>query len=267
MTAVAGSGPESIATDVYGLRLGAAAAQLLIVDAYDRWETQSFSGGLNHNFAASHGRGVATHGNSFDTCANEAVGAGINLGSYAVVIWAAGDESTTDETYSASEQTLVSAYLAAGGKLFTTGNEIGWDLGRTTRPVADQAFYANYLKAAFVTDNSGDYTVDSTGGSSCFGAHSFNYGNGGDSPYLPGFPDVIAANGGSAAALQYSAGNIAGIQYKGVFGAGTTPGALVYLGFSFETVFPESARLQMMSDVLNYFGLTGFSRVDGWTMY
>ncbi|MBX7244274.1 MAG: hypothetical protein K1X53_02175 [Candidatus Sumerlaeaceae bacterium] len=265
LTAV-GTG-ESLATDVYGVRLGTGAGQLLIVDAYDRWNTQSFSGGLNHAFAASHGRAVAAHGNSFDSCANEAVGSGVSLGGYAAVVWAAGDESTVDETFSSSEQTLVSAYVVAGGKLFVTGNEIGWDLGRTSRPAADQAFYAGYLKAAYVADNAADFTVDSTGGVSCFGAHSFTYGNGGDSPYLPGFPDVISASGGSTAALQYSAGNAAGIQYKGVFGAGSAQGALVYLAFSFETVYPESGRLQMMSDVLNYFGLTGFAEVANWPIY
>ncbi|MEO8377380.1 MAG: M1 family aminopeptidase, partial [Candidatus Sumerlaeota bacterium] len=256
----------SIPTDVYGLRLGTGTSQVLVVDGYDRWSTQAFSGGANHDFAADHGRGIAAHGNSFDTCANEAVGAGVTLGGHNAVIYVLGDESTVDETFSLSEQTLVSAYLVAGGDLFVTGNEIGWDLGRTSRPAADQAFYLDYLKAAYVADDSFDYSVSGTGGVSAFGAHSFTYGDGGDAPYLPGTPDLIATAGGSTAALEYSVGNVAGVQYKGFFGTGIVPGALVHLGFSFETVYPESSRLQMMSDVLDYFDLGGAAGVRDWTM-
>lgn len=260
---------QSIPSDVYGLRLGTGAAEILLVDGYDRWVTQTgFSNGENHDFAADHGRAIAAHGNSFDTCANEAVGAGVNLGGHGAVIYALGDESTVDETFSSSEQTNVAAYLESGGALFVTGNEIGWDLGRTSQPAPDQLFYLTYLKAAYVADDSNDYSTTGTSGvGSCFDSHSFNFGNGGDAPYLPGFPDLITTAGGSTGALEYSAGNLAGIQYKGTFGSGSTPGALVYVAFAFETVYPESSRLQMMSDVLDYFGLSGGSSVRDWMLF
>ncbi|MCC6548216.1 hypothetical protein IT570_13705 [Candidatus Sumerlaeota bacterium] len=255
---------ESSPSDVYGLRLGTGAAQILVVDGYDRWNSQS--GGVNHDFGADNGRAINAHGNSFDTYANEALGVGV-MTPYEVVVWIAGDESTADETFSDSEQGLVATYLENGGQLFATGNEIAWDLGRTSRPPSDQAFYLNYLKAAYVADSSADYSVVGTGNvpvpPSCFGTHAFTYGDGGDAPYQPGFPDLIAAAGGSDAAIQYSAGNVAGVQYKGIFGGGSTPGALVYLGFAFETVYPESSRLQMMSDVLDYFTLSP-SRAGDW---
>jgi hypothetical protein len=95
-------------------------------------------------------------------------------------------------------------------------------------------------------------TVEGTGGASAFGTTGFEFG-GGDAPYTPGYPDVIAANG-STAALQYSAGNVAAIQYSGTFGSSATPGMLIYLAFSFETLSSEAERVQLMHDVLTWFG-------------
>lgn len=252
LTAV-GTG-ESAPSDVYSVRVGPGAASLLIVDAYDRWNTQAFSGGLNHAIAAMHGRAVAAYGTPFDTCANEEVGGMFSLGSYEVVDWICGDESTVHETFSAAEQTLVSAYLEGGGKLLVSGNEIGWDLDRPSGPTgADRAFYNNYLRADYVADDSNDYTVTGTGGSSAFTSHAFSYGSGGDSPYHPDFPDVVAAVS-STPAIEYSPGVIAGIQYSGTFGASATPGMLVHLGFAFETINSEPQRIQAMDDVLSWFG-------------
>ncbi len=60
---------------------------------------------------------------------------------------------------------------------------------------------------------------------------------------------------------------MAGVQYKGTFGASATPGAVVNLGLGFETVYPLASRNQMMSDVLNYFltpvpvGITYFGQL------
>ncbi|MBN1475239.1 hypothetical protein JXA47_00650 [Candidatus Sumerlaeota bacterium] len=249
---------EGAPSDVQGVRLGVGTAGALIVDGYDRWDTQTeFNpSGVNQDFVADHGRAVGAYGTPFDSCANEVVGAGVDLGDYPIVIWICGDESTVDETFSAAEQDLVETFLEGGGKLFVSGNELGWDLGRSTRPQEDQDFYHDYLRASYVADDSGDHTVVGTGSVpvvSAFGTHAFSYGDGGDAPYLPGYPDLIAANG-SDAALEYSAGNVAGVQYAGTFGSGSQPGMLIYLGFAFETVYPEAARVQMMEDVLTWFG-------------
>lgn len=251
-TALPNEGPPS---DVMGVRLGIGPGEVLVVDAYDRWNSQpAFSGGQNHFFPASHGRAVAAHGTPFDSCANEALGAGVALTSYPIVVWSCGDESTVDETLSDSEQGLVRAFLEGGGKMFITGNEIGWDLGRSgVSSPTDLDFYNNWLHATYVADASYSYTTSGEGSPSCFGTHAFAFGTGGDAPYLPGYPDVLAANGADVA-LRYGSGDVAGIQFEGLFGAGTTPGQLVYLGFAFETVFDEPAREQMMRDVLDWFG-------------
>jgi peptidase M1-like protein len=250
LSSVNASLEESGFSDVLGVRVGP--DPLLIVDGYDRWPSQS--GGVNHDFIADHGRAVSAHGTPFDSCANEAVGRGVDLTDHGIVIWMCGDESTICETISVREQRLLTAFLKGGGKLFVTGNEIGWDISRESFAcIEDRDFFGEYLRADYVANDSGDYAVSGTGGSSCFGAHAFSFGDGGDSPYLPASPDVIAASG-STVALEYSPGIVAGIQHSGLFGAGSTPGMLVHLGFAFETVYPENARLQMMDDVLTWFG-------------
>lgn len=265
-------------SDVYGVRRGNGAPRALVVDAYDRWNDQTTLNpdGLNHAFSASHGRAIAANAWGFDSCANEAAGFLIPLTDYDAVVWFCGDESTADESFSATEQGVVSAYLDGGGRLFTSGNEIGWDLGRTSRPQADQDFYAEYLKGVYVRDRADEpigstnviYTAGGTGAGSLFGFDAYTYGNGGDSPYLPGWPDEIDAIPGAGLALEYLPGRGAGVWYEGLFGTGTTPGKVVYTGFSFETIYPEAARHQFMKRVLDAFvPPTTSINEDTWSLF
>lgn len=236
-------GPPS---DLYGTKLLGSREKCLIVDGYDRWTAQSV-------FAAIHGRAVAAFNTPFDTCANEAVGQSISLSDYPIVIWVLGDESTDDETFSSTEQTLVANYLDNGGALFVSGNEIGWDLGRSgTSSTEDVAFYQNYLKAQFIDDDSNTYTVNGTGGNSVFETVAYSFGSG-DALYTPRYPDVIAPFG-SDAAMEYNDGSLAGVQYFGSFGTKSdVNGGVIYLGFAFETLDSEIMREQVMAQVLSAF--------------
>jgi subtilisin family serine protease len=62
------------------------------------------------------------------------------------VVWLTGDDYTTSLT--ATDQAEIAAYLDGGGRLFISGQDIGYDIGTTP-------FYANYLHAAFVQDDVG----------------------------------------------------------------------------------------------------------------
>jgi aminopeptidase N len=252
------SSNESLPSDVYGARLGAGAASALVVDGYDRWNGQTaLSLGRNQNFAAIHGQAISAYGTPFDTFANEAVGSA-TLGSYDIVIWICGDESSADETFSSTEQSRVEAFLEGGGKLFVSGNEIAWDLeGRGGETTADRNFLHNYLRAAYARDDSLDYTTEGAGGSSIFGTRAQAFGTGADSPYFPDTPDVITPSGvGTDTAMDYDTSVVAGVQYAGTFGSSATPGKVVYLSFAFETISPESARNSVMHDVLSWFNAT-----------
>jgi hypothetical protein len=220
---------------------------VLIVDGFDRrssWQTPG------HPFAGWNGHALNKLDITVETCSNEAAGQILDLADYPNVIWTLGDEGTADETFDPREQELVKAYLQGGGRLFVTGSEIGYDLDRVgSSSSSDRDFYTNYLKASYIGDDSGDYTVTGLAGT-IFEGLSFSYGQ----TYEEDYPDYINASGGSEVCLDYSASRHAGVQYQGVFGDGPAEGKLVYIGFPWETIGSESARDQIMSRVMGFFG-------------
>ena len=186
-----------------------------------------------------------TTGLVVDTASNESVIAGdVNLSDYTAVVWILGEESTTDDTFNATEQAQVTAYLAAGGKLFLSGSEIGWDLDSQNN---GRTFYENTLHSNYVSDDAATYDVDGNVGS-IFDGLSFSFDDGSQF-YDVNFPDVIAPLGGSTAAMTYSTGGTAAIQFDG--GAGQPQ--IVMLGFPFETITDPIVRSTVMSRVLEYF--------------
>lgn len=268
INAVAG-GAQGPASDIHMARRSSSGHRVLIVDAWDR--------PLNEGpHALSHGLAVANHGWPFDTATNEVIGSGVNLTDYDVVIWFCGEESTPNETFSASEQELVKAFLESGGYLFTSGNEIGWDLGRNIVSITpdDRAFWTDYLKAALVPsnadDNSGSYTVNGVGGG-IFGTDVYTFGTVGQAPYRPGFPDIIRRRPGiSTMEATYATGVGVGpdagavISYFGPFGTSSAPGGVVLSGFGFETLNTVSLRNQFMTRVLDAFNQRLSTRVSDW---
>lgn len=210
------------------------------------------------DYVVQHGQSLGRCGVSFDSCQNEAVLSGaVNLADYAAVIWALGEESSADETFNSTEQTLVASHLAAGGNLFVSGSEIGWDLDRDSGPTAaDRAFLNDQLHADLggnLNDDAGTHQFAPVA-SSIFGGNSsgqFDDGTGGH--YDADFPDVLTPVGsGAMAAINYTGGRsgAAAVQYDGSAGGGR----LVFFGFPFETITESSVRDEYMADVLRFFG-------------
>ena len=188
-----------------------------------------------------------TQGLVVDTASNERVISGnISLTEYESVVWILGEESTADDTFNATEQSLVSTFLAGGGQLFLSGAEAGWDLDAQNN---GQAFYNNSLRADYVGDDAGTYSVTGTSGS-IFEGLNFNFDDG-DEFYNVDFPDRIAPTGGAVSALSYVGGNggTAAIQYDS---GGSTK--VVNFGFPFETIVDESTRNAVFGRVLDFFG-------------
>ena len=73
------------------------------------------------DYVVQHGIALGKNGVGYDSCQNEAIAGGqVRLTNYAAVIWACGEESTADETFSAQEQTRVAEYSNLGGRLFVS---------------------------------------------------------------------------------------------------------------------------------------------------
>lgn len=246
---------ESPNSDVYGFAAASRRERILIVDGFDRFGGSGSWQKSWHDFAFYFGRAIAANGFSFETCANEAIISGaVNLQDYQAVFWLLGDESTTEETFSAAEQTRVRAYLQNGGNLFVSGSEVAWDLDTQARGSSlDEAFLHDYLKADYVADDANNLSVSGIAGS-IFAGLNFTYGA---SPYPEDYPDAINAFGGGAICLRYGNGLNAGVQFAGTVSNGTRPAKLVYLGFAFETIAGAAARQEVMRRGLEFFfGMT-----------
>jgi hypothetical protein len=229
--------------------------KMLIVNGFDRP-----SAGNTYNFIRQHGAAVVAGGGTFESATNDAVISGLfRLTDYPVVDYILGDESTADESFSASEQTLVAAFLKSGGRLFVSGAEIAWDLdykGST----GDKSFLYNFLKAQYSADAPGGvsgtyYSAEGVAGSILDGLTTIDFDNGTHGTINVRYADALKPINGSEAIAEYknvSLHNIGGVSYQGMFPNGTAPGKLVYLGFPFETVYPEAVRNQLMSDVMDF---------------
>ncbi len=276
------AGGESLPGETVAVRLPVfpESPRVLIVNAYDRydrsnnlrqfttvqsWSRPGASGAIERvwprqnnsfDYVETYGKAVAHFGYAFDSCQNEAVASGLqSLNPYDIVIWAAGQESTADESFSATEQTRIAAYRNAGGNLFVSGSEIAWDLARSSGPTAaDRAFFANHLRAQFpgdAHDNSNSHTIHPLVGSIFAGRPSGSFDNGSMGINWVRTPDVITPNGtGARAALNYASGpaGAAAIQYDGSAGGGR----VVYFGFPFETLPAETVRTRYMADILGF---------------
>ena len=267
---------ESFPTETAGVRTptGPAAGRVLFVNAFDRFErTLNLRQNLTRQqyappgaagavervlprrsnsseYVVPHGLAMAAAGAAFDSCQNEDVAGGtVNLSGYRTVIWACGQESAADETFSAAEQERIAAFRLAGGSLLVTGSEIGRDLAGSSGPTAaDRSFYAQHLRAAFASDaadNSGSHTLNATTDGIFRGMNALSIDNGSRGIYPVQSPDVIApAGAGCLTAFSYSGASGGGgvIQYDGSAGGGR----VVYFGFPFETIVPASSRDEVM---------------------
>jgi len=215
-------------SDTYGVRTGVG-TRYLIVDGFSRI-TGSYTLPY-HSFNASYGEPLAELDRHFDSADNDAVTAGaINLSDYHGVVWFVGDNSSADRSLNPAEQGILGSYLDSGGRLFITGSEIGYDIGRSGSANENQAWYAEYLRATYQGDKATGLSYSGSPG--IFDGLSGQFGQ----VYPEDWPDYIAPTGGSARALDYSASQIAAVQYAGTFGGGTTDGRLIYIGFAVETI-------------------------------
>ncbi|MFO0788564.1 MAG: fibronectin type III domain-containing protein [Pirellulales bacterium] len=274
------SGGESPASEVLTALPQGGAKQVLIVNGFDRNDaSQDFRYTTQLTIPGSNvvvDRVFPRYNNSFDyvvqvqraiqaeapgvhvaSTSNEAVINGtINLNEFDTVVWISGTESTTDHTFDATEQTKVTSFIAAGGNLFVTGSELGWDLDQQN---SGRTFYESTLKADYVNDDAGTYTVAAVGGGIFAGLSNFGFSSGATFSNLDGqyydvaYPDVIAPQAGATSALTYSGGTggTAAIQYAGTGGQGS----IVMFGFPFDTITSAATRQTVMGRVLDFFGV------------
>lgn len=267
------AGGESFDSGVAGVRVtaGGAKAGVLVVDGFTRNDaglapTRYFANGLNGNvtlvrprmingfdYVKEHGLALAAAGQTFDYVGAALVSSAL-LTNYGKVVWILGEESTVDETFSSAEQTAATAYLNAGGRLFVSGAEIGWDLGRAgVSSAADVNFFTNVLRAVYASDSGATGQVTGTAGGFLSGVSiAFNYTNLLPQVYAANYPDVLRVGSGAVTAAVYgaSAAGTSGaiIQYS------NATYRTVVMGFPFETITNAETRATVMTKAMQFLG-------------
>lgn len=237
---------ESPWSNVLGVGEFFSRKKILIVDGFER-KTGSWRGN-QHTFILRYGKALQPYSLDFESVKCDLVKDNfINLRNYEMVVWMSGDESTENETFSTSEQNQVKLFLENGGKLFVTGSELGWDLYEKGNS-ADKAFYNQYLKASYISDNSASNSALGIA-NSCFDGLNFYFGQ----TYYEDYPDEISTYDGSTLSMKYSNNKGAGISYAGNFGSSNKAGKTIYLAFPLETTANDSAFNAVIFNAMKYF--------------
>ncbi len=243
---------ESAPSDVYSRTVNnTTGPRVLIVDAFDRINDYKSK---SHNFAAIYFNTLKDNATMrINSAADEMIDAGtISLNDYDIVLWFNGDESGVDKIFNGTNKAKVKAFLDNGGKLLITGSEIAYNLNRAAATEYDIPFLNNYLKANYVSDGTTTDTWLAGVIGTPFEGVTLDIGVN----YLMPWPDNISPFGSATAILNYNtAGRFGGVAYKGTFGSGTTPGALIFLGFALETS-PQEQITAFMAKALAYFEVT-----------
>lgn len=167
---------------------------------------------------------------------NDAVARGdVSLDGHDLVVWSLGEESEANESFSRDEQTLVAAYLAAGGALFVSGSEIAWDLAERG-DADDQAFFDASFGATFTNDDGGGQLADGVGPLAALERFGILNPRAMNAEY----PDVLTAMPGAMELVRYPGGGTAAV----------SRGRVVYLGFPFESISSRATRRAFMDQAL-----------------
>jgi len=263
-------GGESLPSQTIGVRVSPVGrAYHLVVNGFNRCDrslspTKYFANNLGgyvtlvrprqinaFNYVIQHGAAIQAAGRYFDSCGNEVLSSGsLKLTNYHAAYWILGEESTSNETFSSVEQSLVAAFLSSGQRLFVSGAELAWDLDHLGS-ASDKLFMTNVLRAGYSRDDAGANQVTGKTGGILDGTGTGAFDDGSGSIYNVEYPDVLTPQAGAVAAQAYgslaSGADTAAVQYSNQY-------KTVVCGYPFETLMTEAARTATMARVLAFFG-------------
>ncbi|HPB31830.1 MAG TPA: fibronectin type III domain-containing protein, partial [Candidatus Sumerlaeota bacterium] len=279
------AGGESMPTETVGARAGYSPSRVLIVNGFDRFDSSlspmttvaanigSYGGGggtfgllrpfrmNSFSYVFQHGRAVKQADRYFDSCGNEAVKESlVTLSDYDTVVWICGEESTADSTFDIAEQAMVQTFLSAGGTLFASGGEIGWDLDQANK---GRDFYRNILKTTYEGNDAETFQAAGVNWTLFHGIPTFDFSEAAGAPYNADFPDQISPLDPARACFSYAGGKggTAGIM------ADTGIYKVIVLGFPFECITDSDVRGEIMKRALDFFGVPIPLNPSVWILY
>lgn len=153
---------------------------------------------------------------------------------YRFVVWLTGDDAST--SLSSGEQTALQSYLDGGGRLFVSGQEIGYDIGTSS-------FYLNYLHANYVSDDTNTYNL--SGLDFFAGTNITISGTGGANNQT--YPDEVTARAPGVSIWDY-----AGSYQSGGVAFKDSTYCTVYFSFGFEAITPVASRTLVMDQAMDW---------------
>ncbi len=255
LTAIDSSGNESSKSDIYSLSISLSSPNLLIVDGFNRYDTDSRWNEPQHHFNTFYFNSLLENSSlNISSCSNDIVkNEEIILTNYDYVIWFVGDNTLSDNTFENLEQYKIALYLEQGGNILISGSNIGQDLDtqHSYSEFSDTLFYHQYLKSKLMHDGL-DILNKLNGEGLLF--------NGFTSTFYEFAPDDIEPINGATTILNYNYDydrdglhRKGGIAFTGTFGESSEIGKLVYLSFPFEAIENGNDRIKLMNLILQYF--------------
>jgi len=174
-----------------------------------------------------------------------------DLNSVDFTIWFTG---THAPTLNSDDQELLAAYLGGDGRLFITGQDIGYGLcDIISEEYGDDSktFYESYLHASYVQSNSNLFELFGRAGDPISDGLSLTI-EGGDGADNQTFPDVIDSIAPARVIFDYSDPvKHGGIRFE------SDSSRVVYLSFGFEAISSFDDRVLLLSRILDWFGGLG----------
>ncbi len=193
---------------------------------------------LGKSYQSYYANALTAAGRTFTTWTVSTQGSpsAATLNSYDIVIWLTGDDYSS--TLTSTDQSNLAAFLNAGGKLFISGQDIGYD-------IRSDSFYGSYLHAGYVADDTNVYDL---AGAGIFNGTSVSIsGTGGANNQS--YPSAVSVASGGVGIFDYS-----GTTYTwGGVSTDTGTYKVVYLSFGFEAINSATSRNSVMNTVLAWF--------------
>jgi len=170
----------------------------------------------------------------------------LDLGAFARVVW---NTEPAPSGFSPDERDALGAYLAGGGDLLLSGQDLGYALCdplSASRTPATLAWYEQHTGATYVADDAYASNVSGVGGDPVGDGLAFSL-VGGDGADNQDYPDKLSPRDNARSALDYAPGSSAGVRY------GLGDARVVTLGFGFEGIAASADRNALMASVLAWF--------------
>jgi hypothetical protein len=170
------------------------------------------------------------------------------------VIWFTGHAAPS---LNASDRQVLASYLAGDGRLFITGQDIGWglaDMNSHEYTEESETFYMTYLHAIHVMSNSNLWDLSGRTGDPITDGMTITI-EGGDGADNQSYPDVIDSIAPAEVIFDYSdPAKHGGVRFE------SDSSKVVYLSFGFEAISTVEDRVLLLSRIVDWFG--GMSGID-----